>query len=355
MPALRVVALAAAAVLASVFVPGRTVAAPPPSYHLIQADDRSTGDSFRVVFAVELLKPPSAETARAVAEDIVGRRIKRRRLDVAEVRIYTAPAAIPDPPEALVSWRASAAGGPGSYTTFVGTAAAEALQKSPLKTPSALGPGEAAVVTGLKTGGKTMADSAASVPTPAPSPVAVAVAPSGLAPTTGVKAVRPTETKAVLAVSPPIGAGAGAAPSRVPGTVVTTPLPAVAAPVSAPAAATAVQAPERARVLAMVRAWAAAWEARDLEAYLSHYAADFRSGPMNRDGWRTQKAKIFSRESEIKVGIEDPEVRIVGSHATVEFVQDYRATSRHDRGHKTLVLDQRDGAYRIVREDWKPE
>ncbi len=105
-------------------------------------------------------------------------------------------------------------------------------------------------------------------------------------------------------------------------------------------------------VESFVRDWAAAWSRQDVDAYLSHYAADFRPpGGASHTVWKEQRRERLLRPRSISVEISELEVIPRDSrHVQATFVQDYRANHYRDRVTKTLYLMRAGGEWRIVRE-----
>ena len=125
-----------------------------------------------------------------------------------------------------------------------------------------------------------------------------------------------------------------------------------AAAVVAVAKNDAVAAPqEQVAVLAAVQAWAAGWSSKDVDAYLGHYAADFRTpNGESRSEWAAQRRVRIERRKRIAVTIIAPQVELSGDAATVTFTQRYVADSISETGRKTLLLARRGDAWKIVQE-----
>jgi tetratricopeptide (TPR) repeat protein len=108
-----------------------------------------------------------------------------------------------------------------------------------------------------------------------------------------------------------------------------------------------------AEVLQAVNAWAQAWSNRDVDAYLAHYARDFKTPKgENRAAWeKTRRARIGGAKS-ISVAIDAPKVTIKDAdHATVTFRQAYRSDTFKSNSRKTLQLIRSDGRWLIQDED----
>ena len=107
-----------------------------------------------------------------------------------------------------------------------------------------------------------------------------------------------------------------------------------------------------AEVLKAVNAWAEAWSKKNTDAYLAHYAKDFKTpGGEARAEWeKTRRARITAPKS-ISVSIATPKVTMDGAdRATVTFRQNYRSDVLKSNSRKILVMVKSDGAWKIVEE-----
>ena len=105
-------------------------------------------------------------------------------------------------------------------------------------------------------------------------------------------------------------------------------------------------------VLNSVHEWAAAWSAKDVQKYLSSYAADFKtpSGETRAD-WEALRSERISKPKSIQVSISKPSVKFTDStHATVTFKQSYRASHLKSSDSKTLVMVKSDSKWLIQEE-----
>jgi Flp pilus assembly protein TadD len=105
-------------------------------------------------------------------------------------------------------------------------------------------------------------------------------------------------------------------------------------------------------VMKAVHAWAEAWSRKDVEGYLSHYAANFDPpGKESRADWaKTRKARIDAPKS-IAVSIESPNVTMRGAdEAQVSFRQNYRSDLLKSTSRKTLDMVKTDKGWQIRRE-----
>lgn len=108
-------------------------------------------------------------------------------------------------------------------------------------------------------------------------------------------------------------------------------------------------------VLKTVNAWAAAWSAKNMNKYLSFYAADFKAPDgESRAAWETARRERISKPKSIQVGISGVAVSFSDSnHATVKFRQSYRASHLKTSGNKTLLMVKSGGNWLIQEEHAK--
>jgi tetratricopeptide (TPR) repeat protein len=121
-------------------------------------------------------------------------------------------------------------------------------------------------------------------------------------------------------------------------------------PPEKPAAAPA--ADPSAEVLKAVNAWADAWSKKNADAYLAHYARDFKTpGKETRAEWEKNRRARITAPKSISVSIAAPKVTMNGAErATVSFRQSYKSDVLKSNSQKTLVLVKSDGAWKIVEE-----
>ncbi len=102
----------------------------------------------------------------------------------------------------------------------------------------------------------------------------------------------------------------------------------------------------------MVKSWARAWSTKDVEAYLSFYAAEFKTpGGVPRADWEaTRRARVIGPSS-IQVSIRGAKVvRRDAQRVAVTFEQRYRSDRFQGRTRKTLELLRVGDDWRIVEE-----
>ena len=105
------------------------------------------------------------------------------------------------------------------------------------------------------------------------------------------------------------------------------------------------------RVLKTFDNWIRAWNAKDVDAYLAHYAKDFQlpSGE-SRDAWERQRRIRIWNKAYINVQAQVPQVAVKDNRATVKFVQVYLSDRVRDESHKTLVFVKSGARWQIVHE-----
>ncbi len=179
-------------------------------------------------------------------------------------------------------------------------------------------------------------------------PVAPAMPPVAAAPPAAEQKAAPAKVAAAPLPTP-------AAPPAAPIEIAKAPAP-QAKPEPAPAAKASQQKParsdaERDAVLAAVSSWARAWSARDVKAYLGHYAADFDTpGNQSRKAWSDERQARIAGKGRISVGVEAPQVSVENSRATVRFRQTYVSDRLTANSRKTLVLVKQRGKWLIQKE-----
>jgi hypothetical protein len=129
-------------------------------------------------------------------------------------------------------------------------------------------------------------------------------------------------------VAPPVVSPADAKPAPV----------AVSTPAAAPAAAASSDA-GKAQAIAAVESWAKAWSAKDVKAYLAHYAFDFEvPAGVTRAAWEKERAERIERPKLIEVTVKVLSAQASDTEATVTFRQSYKSDSLKSSNTKTLKL-----------------
>jgi ketosteroid isomerase-like protein len=104
-------------------------------------------------------------------------------------------------------------------------------------------------------------------------------------------------------------------------------------------------------VRAAVTAWADAWSARNVDAYLAHYAKAFKpASGQTIERWKTQRRDRVGRPDSITVALSDVSISIDGNRAVVKFEQDYRSDDIKVVDRKTLVMVREGQNWKILEE-----
>src|SRR5205809_4389983 len=119
-----------------------------------------------------------------------------------------------------------------------------------------------------------------------------------------------------------------------------------------PAAVAKPAADATAEVLKTVNAWAQAWSKKDADAYLAHYAKDFKTpGGEARADWEKGRRSRIDAPKSIAVGVESAKVTMRNpQQASVSFRQTYRSDKLSSKSRKTLELVKADGRWLIKEE-----
>lgn len=104
-------------------------------------------------------------------------------------------------------------------------------------------------------------------------------------------------------------------------------------------------------VATALKQWAQAWSQRDVDAYLSHYAKDFRppSG-LSRQQWEAQRRQAILGRQRIQVQLRIQEIHIRDGVANVKAIQRYEGDGKRLTTPKRLALRSERGTWRIVEE-----
>jgi tetratricopeptide (TPR) repeat protein len=107
-----------------------------------------------------------------------------------------------------------------------------------------------------------------------------------------------------------------------------------------------------AEVLAAVRSWAQAWSKKDADAYLAHYAKDFKlPGAQSRADWEKNRRSRIAAPKSIAVEVASPKVTLQGAErASVSFRQTYRSDVFKGTNSKTLLMVKAEGRWLIQEE-----
>ncbi|MGQ3056564.1 MAG: L,D-transpeptidase Cds6 family protein, partial [Nevskia sp.] len=112
---------------------------------------------------------------------------------------------------------------------------------------------------------------------------------------------------------------------------------------------------DRAQLVKAIEQWRGDWSALDTEAYLEHYAADFRTDDgMDKDTFSDYKRRVNAGKQRVQIGIGDLSLFAYPGESglvVAQFLQNYvsdnfASSSRKDQYWRR----QPDGQWRIVRE-----
>ena len=107
-----------------------------------------------------------------------------------------------------------------------------------------------------------------------------------------------------------------------------------------------------AELIAFVTGWANAWSTKDIDVYLSKYAADFKtpnSEALNL--WQASRKQKISSQGKILVEIEDIKVTMKNENlARIQFKQKYSSDKLTEDSNKNLLVKKIDGKWFIQEE-----
>ena len=105
-------------------------------------------------------------------------------------------------------------------------------------------------------------------------------------------------------------------------------------------------------VLQRVRSWADAWSEQQVDRYLSHYSPKFNASPLSFDEWSKQRRLRVAAPASIRVTVHNPKVTLLhgGELASVDFIQEYKSPTFHERILKRLILSRFSGQWLILEE-----
>lgn len=107
----------------------------------------------------------------------------------------------------------------------------------------------------------------------------------------------------------------------------------------------------RQEFLAAFEQWREDWESLDIDRYLSHYAASFRSDGKDLAAWKAHKRKVSAGKTWVKVAISD--LSVFGhpdgdGMFVATFAQDYRSSNLSNRTVKRQYWARDQGRWRVV-------
>lgn len=110
---------------------------------------------------------------------------------------------------------------------------------------------------------------------------------------------------------------------------------------------------ERSSLAQIVDQWRQDWESRDVDRYIRHYSARFRSDGQDRRQWEQQKRAVNAQKSWIKLGLDNLAIfRNPGQEEIVQvsFTQDYRSSNLNNVSRKIQYWTKEDGRWKIIYE-----
>ncbi len=102
-----------------------------------------------------------------------------------------------------------------------------------------------------------------------------------------------------------------------------------------------------------IEGWSQAWSLKELDRYLSYYAAGFRWRNLDLHGWRQRKAWLNRHYKMISVQLSDIRLFRQGDMVLATAEEIYRSDKFASHGFKHLYLVQNSQEWRILREDWR--
>ena len=110
---------------------------------------------------------------------------------------------------------------------------------------------------------------------------------------------------------------------------------------------------ERTELSQAVEAWRQDWESRDMDRYIRHYSARFRSDGQDLHQWEQQKRTVNAQKSWIKLGLGNLAIfRNPGRDEIVQvsFTQDYRSSNLNNVSRKLQYWTKENGRWKIIYE-----
>ena len=103
-----------------------------------------------------------------------------------------------------------------------------------------------------------------------------------------------------------------------------------------------------------LNSWLESWRIQDIQAYLSHYANDFKTYRQKMDAtqWTNHKTRIFNPQKPVQIDLLNIEYYYADNLFLATFIQDYKAESLKSYGKKQLVMQKQKDRYIIIQEEW---
>lgn len=108
---------------------------------------------------------------------------------------------------------------------------------------------------------------------------------------------------------------------------------------------------DREVVLKVVDQWVKAWSTKDMKAYFSLYANDFRTpNGETREEWEKTRRSRINNKGQIEIQVLSPSVTVEDHTAVVNFQQVYVAGKISSNARKSLTLKNEAGNWKILQE-----
>lgn len=103
-------------------------------------------------------------------------------------------------------------------------------------------------------------------------------------------------------------------------------------------------------LLDFVEKWRKSWSGKDINTYMSCYSKNFRSGGLDKSGWKKKKTYLNQKYDFIQVSIDNIVVERIKKKAKISFFQTYQSDLYQTSGTKNLQLVMEDGQWMIEKE-----
>lgn len=109
----------------------------------------------------------------------------------------------------------------------------------------------------------------------------------------------------------------------------------------------------RQELAAFVESWRNAWAEKNIDAYLSFYAPNFKGYAATPEAWRASRKLVLGARGALEIRLSAMNVSPLGDdRAEISFDQYYRSPRLADNGRKLLLLVRRDGRWQIEQESF---
>lgn len=107
-----------------------------------------------------------------------------------------------------------------------------------------------------------------------------------------------------------------------------------------------------AEVAASLEKWAEAWRTKNIEFYLACYETGFKTAKFkSHEEWANFRKDRISEKSKISIKIANPQIKIKGDKADIQFVQQYSADAVNSSSIKIMQMQKINNKWLIVKED----